>query len=149
MSTFVIAPAGSRYLWFILPIMLLLAIVPVILVMSIRGSRNASFEVRNDGLEIHGDLYGRFIPTSHLKLQDARRVDFQQDGTLRPRVRTMGTALPGYQSGWFRLRNGEKALVYLTDRTRAVYVPTSEGFSVLVSPTDADGFLAALRKLGP
>lgn len=149
MNTFLIAPASNRYLWFIIPIMLLLLIVPVILVMSIRGSRNASFEVRADGLEIHGDLYGRFIPTSHLKIQEARRVDFQQDRPLRPGARTMGTALPGYQSGWFRLRNGEKALLYLTDRTRAVYVPTSEGFSVLVSPVDADGFLAALRKLGP
>jgi hypothetical protein len=149
MGTFIIAPASSRYLWFIIPIMLLLTIVPMVMVMSIRGSRNATFEVRTDGLEIHGDLYGRFIPTSHLKLQDARRVDLQQDRTLRPSARTMGTALPGYQSGWFRLRNGEKALLYLTDRSRAVYVPTSEGFSVLVSPTDADGFLAALRKLGP
>lgn len=149
MNTFLIAPASSRYLWFIIPIMLLLLIVPAILVMSIRGSRTASFQVRNDGLEIHGDLYGRFIPASHLKLQEARRVDLQQDRALRPGARTMGTALPGYQSGWFRLRNGEKALLYLTDRARAVYVPTSEGFSVLVSPTDADGFLAALKKLGP
>jgi hypothetical protein len=149
MSTFLIAPASSRYLWFIIPVMLLVTLVPMILVLGIRGSRNASFEVRSDGLAIHGDVYGRFIPTSHLKVQEARRVDFQQDRTLRPSARTMGTALPGYQSGWFRLNNGEKALLYLTDRTRAVYVPTSEGFSVLVSPIDADGFLTALRKLGP
>jgi hypothetical protein len=59
----------------------------------------------------------------------------------------MGTGLPGYQAGWFRLRNGEKALVYLTDRRRAVYVPTTAGYDVLLSPEDPDGFLRALASL--
>ena len=59
-----------------------------------------------------------------------------------------GTGLPGYQAGWFRLRNGEKALVYLTDRGRAVYVPTTAGYSVLLSPAEPDAFLAALRPIG-
>ena len=60
----------------------------------------------------------------------------------------MGTGLPGYQSGWFRLRNGERALLYLTDRTRAVYVPTTAGFSVLLSPAEPDRFIAALQVIG-
>jgi hypothetical protein len=55
--------------------------------------------------------------------------------------------MPGYQSGWFRLKNGEKALLYLTDRSRAVYVPTTAGYSVLLSPDDPDGFLKALTAL--
>jgi hypothetical protein len=59
----------------------------------------------------------------------------------------MGTALPGYQSGWFRLRNGEKALLYLTDRSRAVYIPTAEGYAVVLSPIDPDGFLTALKAM--
>jgi hypothetical protein len=56
----------------------------------------------------------------------------------------MGTGLPGYQSGWFRLANGESALVYLTDRSKAVHIPTTLGYSLLLSPDDPDGFLAAL-----
>jgi hypothetical protein len=75
----------------------------------------------------------------------ARRVDFAATPELRPGRRTMGTGLPGYQSGWFRLANGEKALLYLTDRRRAVYVPTSAGYSLLLSPDDPDAFLEALR----
>jgi hypothetical protein len=58
----------------------------------------------------------------------------------------MGTGLPGYRAGWFRLKNGERALVYLTDDRRAVYVPTTAGYSVLVSPGEPDQFLAALRQ---
>ena len=61
--------------------------------------------------------------------------------------RRMGTGLPGYQAGWFRLRNGEKALLYLTDRARAVYIPTTAGYSLLLSPADPDGFLSQLRSL--
>jgi Leu/Phe-tRNA-protein transferase len=57
----------------------------------------------------------------------------------------MGTGLSGYQAGWFRLANGEEALVYLTDRRRAVFVPTTAVYSVRLSPADPDAFLSALR----
>ena len=73
------------------------------------------------------------------------RVNFALTPPLEPRLRTLGTGLPGYRAGWFRLRNGEKALLYLTDESRAVYVPTTAGYSVIVSPQDPDAFLAALK----
>ena len=53
--------------------------------------------------------------------------------------------LPGYMSGWFRLGNGEKALVFVTDASHAVYVPTLEGYSVIVSPADPEAFIASLQ----
>ena len=59
----------------------------------------------------------------------------------------MGTGMPGYQAGWFRLQNGDKALVYMTDSRRAVYVPTTEGYAVLVSPADPDAFVSAVSTL--
>ncbi len=148
MTTFPIAPAESRYLWFIVPLALLLLGVLALLFYSIRGARNASFEVRPDGLALSGDLYGRFIPKQELKIDLARRVDFNKEPELKPSWRRMGTGLPGYQAGWFSLHNGEKALLFLTDRTRAVYLPTELGYSLLLSPQDPDEFLQALRKLG-
>jgi hypothetical protein len=74
-------------------------------------------------------------------------VNFETEQGLRPKWRTLGTGLPGYQAGWFRLRDGQKALVYLTDRSRAVYVPTTEGYGLLLSPEYPDRFLAALKRL--
>jgi hypothetical protein len=94
---------------------------------------------------LDGDWYGRTIPPSQILGRDAKRVDFSAEPGLAPRWRTMGTGLPGYQAGWFRLKNGEKALVYLTDRSRAVYVPTTAGYSLLLSPADPDRFLSAVR----
>ena len=57
----------------------------------------------------------------------------------------MGTSLSGYQSGWFRLRNGDRALLYLTDRQKAVYVSTTQGYGVLLSPSETEQFVAALN----
>ena len=145
MNVFPIAPAASRYLWFLIPVLVLLVGAMALLVTSVRGARASTFEIRPDGLALHGDVYGRFIPRAQLQVALARRVDLATDEGLRPKWRRMGTGLPGYQAGWFRLRNGDKALLYLTDRTRAVYVPTTAGYSLLLSPADPDGFLARLR----
>ena len=146
MTAFPIAPAASRYLWFLLPIAALLAGVVILLWVSVRGSRESRFEVSADSLWIRGDLYGRAIPRAALLVDLAGRVNLEQRPELKPRWKRVGTGLPGYQSGWFSLRSGEKALVYLTDRAKAVYVPTTAGYSLLLSPDDPDAFVAALRK---
>ena len=118
-----------------------------LLVTSVRGAHASRFEIRPDGLRLAGDLYGRVVPKAQLRVDLARRVDLGRDEALRPRWRRVGTGLPGYQAGWFRLRNGEKALLYLTDRSRAVYIPTTAGYSLLLSPADPDGFLSRLRSV--
>ena len=149
MSTFPIAPATSRYLWFLIPALILLLGAVVLVVASVRGAHSSTFEIRPDGLWLRGDLWGRLVPKAELRVDLARRVDLTQEAGLRPKWRRMGTALPGYQAGWFRLHNGEKALLYLTDRSRAVYVPTTAGYVLLLSPADPDGFLARLRGEAP
>ena len=65
-----------------------------------------------------------------------------------PTRRTLGTGLPGYASGWFRLHNGEKALVYLSRRDQVVYVPTSEGYSLLLSVEHPQRFITILEQSG-
>jgi len=146
-NIFPIAPAESRYLWFLIPVIAVLIGGAVLLVLSVRGAHASKFEIRPDGLRLSGDLYGRLVPRAQLVVDAARRVDLTQEEGLRPKWRRMGTGLPGYQGGWFRLRNGEKALLYLTDRTRAVYIPTTAGYSLLLSPADPDAFLSRLRTL--
>ena len=147
MNVFPIAPAESRYLWFLIPVVVILLGAIAVLVTYVRGAQASRFEIRADGLRLDGDLYGRLVPKSQLRVDLARRVDLGRDEELRPRWRRMGTGLPGYQAGWFRLRNGEKALLYLTDRSRAVYIPTTAGYSLLLSPADPDGFLSRLRSV--
>ena len=146
MEVFTIAPADTKALWLIglIPLLVLVLVVGV-LGASIAGARTARFEVSTEGLRLHGDWYGRFIPANQLVPAGARRVDLANTPDLLPGRRTMGTSFSGYQAGWFRLRNGESALLYLTDRTKAVYVPTTDGYAVLLSPSEPDRFLSALN----
>jgi hypothetical protein len=148
MQTFPIAAASAKALWIVPIVFIPITLAVLALVVTTIGARTARFEVSNEGLRLRGDLYGRLIPSAELRASEARRVDLDASSTLRPKRRTFGTGLPGYQSGWFRLQSGEKALLYLTDRTRAVYIPTTAGYSVLVSPADPDSFLAAIASIG-
>lgn len=145
MSVFPIASADSRYLWFLVPLGGLMLGIVILLLLSFRGARAARFELVPTGLRLTDELYSRTIPWHSLRIEEARRVSFVSDPELKPGWRHAGNSWPGYQTGWFRLRNGERALLYVTDRSNLVYLPTSAGFSVLLSPADPDLFLATLR----
>jgi hypothetical protein len=144
METFAIQPASTKPLWFFGIIFVVLIAILAVMIWSAWSSRHSRAEFTPDGLRLVGDLWGRTIPWSDIQPAGARVLDLEHDRDHRPRWRTMGTGLPGYSAGWFRLRNGEKALVYLTDRSRVVYVPTTRGHSILLSVTEPDRFLQAL-----
>jgi hypothetical protein len=148
MQVFAIAPAGMKAISLI-AVMVFIVLVPVIFILGVTalGSRMSRFEVSPEGLRLRGDLYGRLIPANQLRPDAAQRVDFDASPGLQPVRRTLGTGLPGYQSGWFRLQNGDSALLYLSDRNRVVYVPTTAGFGLLLSPADPDAFLSALGSI--
>jgi hypothetical protein len=150
MESFAIVPGPARGLWVLFAVILvILLIAATVLLATVRGARVSRFELSDAGLRLRGDLYGRMIPADSLRGAAARIVDLANTPDLRPRRRTMGTALPGYRAGWFRLRNGEKALVYLTETSRTVYVPTRSGYSVMLTPEQPERFLERLRTVAP
>ena len=133
-------------MWLVILVIVILAIVAAVLLLGLRPAR---FEVTAEGLRIRGSVFGRLIPAAQLNTAGARIVDLNASPELRPKWRTNGIGLPGHLSGWVRLANHEKALVFLTDRNRVVYIPTKAGYSVLLSPADPDAFLTALRAAVP
>jgi hypothetical protein len=140
-----IVPAGVRPFYILLPVIVLLIGVIGFLAFTGYGSQRARFVLSDAGLDFRGDIYGRRVPWAALRVEEARVVDLTHDAALRPRLRRGGTALPGYAAGWFRLSNGERALVYVTTRERVLYVPTNAGYALLLSPANPDGMLADLR----
>jgi Bacterial PH domain len=146
-ETFPIVPGQVRILWFAIPFILVITGAVGAVAYSLLGARTARFEVSAEGLRLRGDFYGRMIPARALRLADARAVDLHSEPALAPAVRTGGTGISGYQAGWFRLRDGERALLYVTDPTRVAYVPTTEGYAVLLSVADPAALLASLRRL--
>ena len=111
------------------------------------ASRHVRFELSPEGLAIRGDLYGRRLPAASLLRPQARVVDLTVDQDCRLVARTNGVGFPGYGSGWFQLANGEKALIFVTDKRRVVYLPTREGYALLLSMAEPQQFLAALRQM--
>jgi hypothetical protein len=144
-SVFPIIPASAKPIWLLAAICVLLSIILVALSYTAYSARNSRFEVENGQLRLVGDFWARSVPVQSLHLERAALLDLGQSLDYAPHRRTLGTGLPGYASGWFRLRNGEKSLAYLTRRDSVVYIPTSLGFSLLLSADRPKEFLAALN----
>ena len=146
-EVFRLVPASGKALWGLGGILVLMVGIVFLIGSMAYSSRNTRLEISPDGLTISGKPYGRSISAESLVPEEAKRVDLTGDSEYRLRMRTNGASLPGYQAGWFRLRNGEKALVFVTDRDRVVYVPTNEGYSILLSMEEPDKFLDALTRM--
>jgi hypothetical protein len=130
------------------PIWGILIILPVGVILSylLLAPRLLRFEVSPEHLHIKGDLfYGRQVPLRDLQLEQARAIDLTESPDYRLTLRTNGTGLPHYKSGWFRLGNGGEALVFLGDSRRAVVVPHREGHVLILSPSEPASFIEALK----
>jgi hypothetical protein len=142
-----IPPTGSGLSIFSGGILFLLAGTLALFAYTVYSSWHIRFEVNTSELKIRGGLYGRSIPLSDLVLDRARILNLQQDTEYGLSWRTNGIGLPGYKAGWFKLKNGEKALVFVTDPRRVAYVPTRRDFALMVSVASPAGFLDALKGL--
>ncbi|MFQ5599559.1 MAG: PH domain-containing protein [Candidatus Krumholzibacteriia bacterium] len=145
-QVFPMIPAGSGPIWFFLGIAVLLVVLISLFGYLAWASRHVKFEASSVGLEIKGDLYARRIPLVSLRLEDASVVDLTHDREHQLKWRTNGAGLPGYSAGWFKLRNGEKSLVFVTDPRRVLHIPTRDGYSLLLSTANPQSLLDALRR---
>lgn len=144
-TVFPMIPAASKSLWFFAIISLVLVGVLVLMVWLAWSMQHVRFTVSSEGLRLQGDLYGRLIPLKSLKLDEAVVTNLNTDKEHQPKWRTMGTGLPSYAAGWFKLRNGTKGLLYVTDRTRIARIPTTEGYTVMLSVAEPRALIDALK----
>lgn len=114
-----------------------------------RALRRHHITLDADGLAIATTFYARKLGWGELQLQQARVVDLDEHTELKPLFKSNATALPGFRSGWFRLRNRHKALVAMTSGPRVLYLPTSQGYDLLLQPRQPQVLLQHLRELAP
>ncbi len=145
-QVFEIIPAGSAPLWVLMPVVLLMFGLGMFFLHTIYTSKNSQVHLTLEHMEIKGGLYGRSIPLNELRVDEARRLNLKIDKTYAPSSRRNGIGLPDYQAGWFKLKNGEKSLVFVTNPKRVVYIPTENDYSLLLSVKDPDQLLAALGR---
>jgi len=145
MDIFAITPASPKSLWFLTIVCVLLVVILMALLYTAYSSRNSRVAIDNERIKLVGDFWGREIPFKLIDIPGARIMDISGNTDYTPKRRTFATSLPGYASGWFRLRSGEKALVYLTNRHNVVYLPTSDGYSLLLSVEEPERFITTLQ----
>lgn len=138
--------AAPRWWAYVLPaaIALFLAAAFAAMVAIMLSMSRSGFSVSGGTLRIEALFYGREVDVSTLRLAEAEVVDLGRGSVHDPVVRTNGVGLPGFASGWMRLRGGEKSLVLLGSSPRALHVP-ADGFSYLFGAEDPEGLLEALR----
>jgi hypothetical protein len=146
-TVFPIAQGDSGAIWILIGFISLMLLLVILFVYIGRSIKNCRFELSSQGLQILGDLYGRFIPRVSLITEEARIVDVKTEKNLKPILKTNGIGLPGYASGWFRLLDWKKALLFITDFKEVVYIPTKEGYSLMITPEKPQEFLKQLKEM--
>lgn len=103
--------------------------------------------VSDAALQIKTSFYSESVAWSELSLETARIVDLHERTDFKPSRKSNAYALPGFKSGRFRLKNGDKAFVAIAGERRALWLPTRRGFGLLLQPQQPDALLKYLREL--
>ena len=101
-------------------------------------------ELSSTELTIKDRFYGRSIALTSLIPSQSLVLDLSQNSPRRLKWRLNGIGLPNYKAGWFRLRNGETALVFLINPHWVVYIPTNKNYSLLISVEEPERLLKSL-----
>jgi len=140
-----LAPGSTAHL----PAAALLA--PVIILFAVfwlaRSLLRAGASIDQGELVVNTGLGRKRIALSRLRAQGLHVVDLNERSELRPFIRTWGTGLPGFAGGWFRLRNGEKAVCVVLDRSRVSYLRSADdNLSILLSLAEPEKLRALLER---
>jgi uncharacterized membrane protein YfcA len=130
-----------RPLWFGVGILLF---VTALVGYSLHGARHGRIELEGESFRIRGDLYRKRVQLA--EIAEARRVNLELEPGLKPKWKLCGTALPGFQSGWFTLAGGGRGYLFLTGLPDAVCITLRSGLRILLNPAEPEAFLAALRR---
>lgn len=104
-------------------------------------------QLDREQIRIRTSFYTRNLALSELRLDRARVVELDERPEFKPVLKTNGYALPGFKSGHFRLRSGEKAFVAIAGGHRVLWLPTTSGKGLLLQPHEPDALLKRLREL--
>ena len=122
-------------------------LMAVVLVWTWRSFSRVGVRVDRDALIVDTGIVSKEIPLARLRGAGLRVVDLNERAELKPRWKKWGTSLPGFQSGWYHLRNGESAVCLLLDRQRVCYLRSEEdSLSVLLSLAEPEKLRALLER---
>jgi len=133
------------------PPLLLLVVIPAAVLIGhwliMRRLRGVGVSVAGGELVVNTGLRTKRIALAPLRKHGLRVIDLRERTEFKPWLRTMGTSLPGLAAGWFRLRNGQRALCLLLERDRVSCLRSDEDdVTLLLSLRDPDVLRALLER---
>ena len=127
--------------------MVVLAVLGGIFVLLLMMMRRHRLVLDANGLEVTTSFYRRRLPWPELKVGDARIVSLDERPELKPTLRSNALRVPGFSSGWFRSRSLGKLLVATAGGDRLLWLPTTQGYDLLLQPRNPQAALQRIREL--
>ncbi|GAB3743349.1 hypothetical protein GCM10028795_01060 [Lysobacter olei] len=124
-----------------------LVMIAAVAALAFWGLGRRAVELDGRSLRVKAAMFSHRVDASELELGNARIVDLDERIEYRPVLKTFGMALPGYQAGWFRLRDLSSGFCLLTSHRRVLWLPMRSGKSLLLSLERPESLLDALRQV--
>ena len=129
-------------------IMLIIIIPLIILAFGIINSmKNTTINLSENELIIKSMFYGRKIPLENIIINGIKKINLEENTEYNISIRANGISIPSFKSGWMRLKNGEKALTFITDKNNVVLIPTKD-YLLLFSMNNIDEFINKIKEIG-
>lgn len=124
----------------------LIIILPIagLFVWLLARQSGSTLVLTGDDLSLNVPWYARRVALSDIDTERVRLLGEAEAGNWQLKWRTNGIGFPGFQVGWFSSENREKVLAART-QGQAVLIPTTKGFTMLVSLEDPQAFVDALH----
>jgi hypothetical protein len=123
-------------------IVLVLAVLFALIIFGI--PKGTALTLTENELIIKSPFYGRKIPIENIIIDGIKPVNLNENQEYAISLKTNGIGMPGLQAGWMRLKNGERALTFVTDKNNVVLIPTKE-YLLLFSMNNIDEFIAKVK----
>jgi len=109
------------------------------------ASRRSRVTVDGPSLTVRSTFFRSQVPLAALDLGKARLFDREEHTELRPGRKRIGVGMPGFHSGNFKLRNGQRAFVAVASGRWRLWLPRHDGTGLLLEPQDPRALLETLR----
>jgi hypothetical protein len=139
----IIPPKGNV---FVVPVLLVIffAVMAIAAVGILFAINRTNILIKDSAVIIHSFPYGRKIPLEHILADEARAINLNENKEYAVSIRTNGIGLPHFHSGWMRLNNGKKALVFITNKDNVLLMPVKD-YVVLFSMDKIEEFISGIK----
>jgi len=123
-----------------------LFVAPIMLGIVLMMSDNA-FVLSGKNLLVRADYFYNYARSlDEFDLSRAQIGPYQSIPAAKLSWRRSGVSLPGINAGHFSTLDGQVIFVVLTDRSQVLYLPAKSGASLLVSVSNPNAVLGALKR---